>query len=69
MFPPGPGQVALKVVRNVTYWVHRDWWKFGACDRSGTLQPLYATGAGNGVGVAEDVLRVEKGDVKDKVLL
>jgi hypothetical protein len=30
---------------------------------------LYATGAGNGVGVAEDVLRVEKGDVKDKVLL
>lgn len=42
VFPPGPGQAALAVVRNVTYWVHRDWWKFGACDRMGKLQSLYA---------------------------
>ncbi|KAL2207032.1 hypothetical protein CC79DRAFT_1367922 [Sarocladium strictum] len=41
-FPPGPGQTAMAVVRNVTYWVHKDWWKFGSCDRTGKVQPLYA---------------------------
>ena len=41
-FPPGSGQTALAVIRNTTYWLHSDWWKFGACDRLGNMQRLYA---------------------------
>ncbi|KAH8170308.1 hemerythrin HHE cation binding domain-containing protein [Sarocladium implicatum] len=41
-FPPGPGQTVLAVARQTAYWVHRDWWKFGPCDRYGNMQPLYA---------------------------
>ncbi|KAH7319685.1 hemerythrin HHE cation binding domain-containing protein [Stachybotrys elegans] len=40
--PPKEGQRILTVVRNITYWLHRDWWKFGSCDRHGNLQRLYA---------------------------
>ncbi|EQB51459.1 hypothetical protein GCG54_00014953 [Colletotrichum gloeosporioides] len=41
--PPDPvGKLILKIVRYVTWWLHRDWWKFGACDGNGNMQPLYA---------------------------
>ncbi|KAL0934155.1 hemerythrin hhe cation binding domain-containing protein [Colletotrichum truncatum] len=41
--PPDPvGKLIVNVVRYVTWWAHRDWWKFGACDGNGKMQPLYA---------------------------
>lgn len=41
--PPDPvGRLILKIVRYITWWLHRDWWKFGACDGNGNMQPLYA---------------------------
>ncbi|KFA65293.1 hypothetical protein S40285_02681 [Stachybotrys chlorohalonatus IBT 40285] len=36
-FPPAEAQIMVSLVRNVTFWAHRDWWKFGVCDRSGKL--------------------------------
>lgn len=42
VFPPQPGQTMLAIVRNTTFYYHRDWWKFGSCDRLGNLKPLYA---------------------------
>ncbi|KAK7393861.1 hypothetical protein QQX98_013356, partial [Neonectria punicea] len=40
-WPPAPMIVHI-LARNVTYWAHRDWWKFAACDRHGHLRPLHA---------------------------
>ncbi|KAH7162010.1 hemerythrin HHE cation binding domain-containing protein [Dactylonectria estremocensis] len=40
-WPPAPWIVHF-LARNVTFWVHRDWWKFAACDRHGMMRPLYA---------------------------
>jgi len=40
-FPPAPWFIKF-LVKNVTWWIHSDWWKFGACDRYGNLKPLYA---------------------------
>jgi len=40
-FPPAPWIIKF-VVRNITWWVHSDWWKFAASDRNGKLKPLYA---------------------------
>ncbi|KAH6890659.1 hemerythrin HHE cation binding domain-containing protein [Thelonectria olida] len=40
-WPPAPKIVHI-LSRHVTYWVHRDWWKYGACDRHGQLKPLHA---------------------------
>jgi hypothetical protein len=59
--PPGPGQTAMAIVRNVTYWVHKDWWKFGACDRSGKVQPLYAAAPMAGGGDIEVTMMDMKG--------
>jgi hypothetical protein len=42
-WPPAPATIQL-VVRNITYWVHSDVWKFGSCDRNWQLKPLYAVG-------------------------
>ncbi|TDZ25165.1 Protein BFR2 [Colletotrichum orbiculare MAFF 240422] len=36
-------QVLLSFCRHVAWWVHYDWWKFGACDGSGNLQPFKMT--------------------------
>lgn len=40
-FPPDAGHV-LAFLRNVAYWRHSDWWKFGSIDRNGNPQKLYA---------------------------
>ncbi|KAF7543421.1 hypothetical protein G7Z17_g10751 [Cylindrodendrum hubeiense] len=40
-WPPAPWIVHI-LARHVTYWVHRDWWKFASCDRHGKLRPLHA---------------------------
>lgn len=39
-WPPAPRIVHI-LARHVTYWVHRDRWKFAACDRYGHLRPLH----------------------------
>ncbi|KAH6999203.1 hemerythrin HHE cation binding domain-containing protein [Ilyonectria sp. MPI-CAGE-AT-0026] len=39
-WPPAPRIVHI-LARHVTYWVHRDRWKFAACDRYGQLRPLH----------------------------
>ena len=42
-FPDDPtGSKAIWVARNVTWWVHTAWWKYGPVDRSGKMQPLHA---------------------------
>jgi len=40
-FPPAPAPL-IWGLRNVGWWVHSDWWKFGPCDRLGNLKPLHA---------------------------
>ncbi|KAK4182627.1 hemerythrin HHE cation binding domain-containing protein [Podospora australis] len=40
-WPPAPGPVKF-LVKTVLWWVMRDVRKFGAVDRTGTMQPLYA---------------------------
>ncbi|KAI5459693.1 hemerythrin HHE cation binding domain-containing protein [Mariannaea sp. PMI_226] len=40
-WPPAPMAVHL-LSRHVTFWAHRDAWKFCACDRLGQMRPLYA---------------------------
>lgn len=42
VFPPGPGRLIVMVARRATYWAHPSWWRFAPCDRSGTMQRLYA---------------------------
>jgi hypothetical protein len=42
-WPPAPAVIGF-VVCNVAYWVHSDVWRFGSCDRSCRMKPLYATG-------------------------
>lgn len=34
------------VTRRIASWVHPSWWKFASCDRSGTMQKLYAAKEG-----------------------
>lgn len=43
-FPPIPWFVNL-MFRYINFWVHRDWWKFGPCDRLGNMRHLYAVPA------------------------
>ncbi|RXG41058.1 hypothetical protein VDGE_30738 [Verticillium dahliae] len=38
-WPPAPGVVKF-ICRSVDFWLHRDWWKFAACDRHGRQRPL-----------------------------
>ncbi|KAI1073377.1 hypothetical protein F5B20DRAFT_597729 [Whalleya microplaca] len=38
-FPPIPSAISWGL-RNVAWWVHRDWWAFAPCDRSGKMRPL-----------------------------
>ena len=40
-WPPAPWFI-LWFCRNIAFWAHSDWWRFGACDRLGNMQPLYA---------------------------
>jgi hypothetical protein len=40
-FPPAPGHI-LFLLRNVFYYFNKSWWKFGPCDTSFKLRPLYA---------------------------
>ncbi len=40
-FPDAPALIKF-LLPNVTWWFHRDWWKFGACDRHMKMKPLYA---------------------------
>jgi len=46
-WPPAPAPIKF-VVRYLTYWIHSDSWKFGACDRGGNMRPLYAVPAKTG---------------------
>ncbi|KXJ97290.1 hemerythrin HHE cation binding domain-containing protein [Microdochium bolleyi] len=43
-FPPAPA-IVVWVLRNVAWWVHRDWWRFAPCDRHGRMRPLAFTAA------------------------
>ncbi len=38
-------------IRYLSWWIHAGWWKFGACDRMGNMQPLYAVPADTGKGL------------------
>ncbi|KAH7040919.1 hemerythrin HHE cation binding domain-containing protein [Microdochium trichocladiopsis] len=38
-FPPAPA-VLVWLLRNVAWWVHRDWWRFAPCDRHGRMKDL-----------------------------
>ncbi|KAH7136853.1 hypothetical protein B0J13DRAFT_479577 [Dactylonectria estremocensis] len=40
-FPPAPGIVKF-LCRNVVWWFNTDLYKFGSCDRHGSIKPLYA---------------------------
>jgi hypothetical protein len=40
-WPPAPFVMEF-LIRNVAYWAHSDIWKFGSCDRSCQMKPLYA---------------------------
>lgn len=40
-WPPAPAPVKF-LIKTVFWWIQRDVRKFGAVDRSGTMQPLYA---------------------------
>ena len=46
-WPPAPGVVKF-LARDLTFWVHRDWWKFSSCGRDGKMQPLYALASKTG---------------------
>jgi hypothetical protein len=40
-FPPAPG-VLVWITQHLVWWAGSDQWKYGACDRYGNPQPLYA---------------------------
>ncbi|KAG9006948.1 hypothetical protein FRB90_009590 [Tulasnella sp. 427] len=40
-FPPLPGPLVL-LVKYVLYWVHSDWWEFGACDKDKKVKSQFA---------------------------